>query len=168
MGTSAPERWLGTPPKFVGMRGHGHCETSFSSWWSKDWTQKQAHRFQIKRKINEIVFYHFHWTYQQCSWQYGNGNTWFTVQRWPKRKYKNSRLLDLYSKHTDTNTFSAVHSYAVKWFASLEFSTNASGFLKHEECWMQNKGPRQRTLIWKTDCEFLPGRLKLMWTDNEK
>ena len=114
MGTSASERWLGTPPKFVGMRGHGRCETNFSSRCSKDWTQKQVHRFQIKRKINEFVFYHFHCIYRRCFWQHGNRNNWFTMQRWPNRKYKNSGLLDLYSKHTDTRTFPAIYSYALK------------------------------------------------------
>lgn len=74
-------------------------------------------------KSNEksmIFLYNFHCTYRRCSWQQGNGNNWFTMQRWPKRKYKNSGLLDLYPKHTDTNTSPAIHSYAMKMVSVFE------------------------------------------------
>ena len=131
MGTSSSERWLGTPLKFVGVRGHGHYETSFISRWSKDWTQKQIHRFQIKRKINEFVFYHFCYIYRRCSWQHGNGNNWFTMQRWLKRKYENSGLFFLFIPNILTRTlFQQFIHTPWKWFPSLELSTYASGFFK--------------------------------------
>lgn len=127
-------------------------------------TGSQVHRFQIKRKINEFAFYHFNCTYRRCSWQHGNGNNWFAMQRRPK---KNTKILGswIYIPNILTRTlFQQFIHTPRKWFPSLELSTYASGFVKHEECWIQNKGPRQRTLVWKTDCEFLPGRLKLIWT----
>lgn len=78
--------WLDIPPKFVRMHGRGHCDVSFRSCWSKDWTHLQVHRFQIKWKINEFVFYPLQCTYRRRLWQYATGNNLCAVQRWPERK----------------------------------------------------------------------------------
>ena len=83
---------------------------------------------------------------RQCSWQYSNGNNWFAMQQWPKRKIQCQAvwfLFQIYGKeHFSNNLFSCPENGFPLW----KYLLIQAGFSR-----MKNVKSKKRTQTTNTN-----------------
>ena len=125
-----------------------HCEIYFSSCWSKAKFTNMFLDFKSNKKSMNLFSNPFSVHIRQCSWQYSNGNNWFTKQQLPKRKIQCQALWFLvqiyWQEHFSSNLFSCPENGFLLW----KYLLMRAGFSR-----MKNVKSKRRTQITNTHLE---------------